>query len=587
MRTGRSARVAIAAVATLGLAACAGGGGSSSSSSSSSGGTTKAAFNAGVKGVYNASDKKGGIVKFADEGEPDSTDPGDTYYGYMWDFIRLYTRSLTMFTVAPGDKSNQLVGDLAEGLGKATDGGKTWTYKLRSGLKFEDGTPITAKDVKYGIERSTDKETFPDGPTYYDSLLNWPKGWAGPYKSKGMNTDSAISTPDDLTIVFHLKAPFSSFDYLAMTPQTAPVPQAKDTGAKYKEHVVSSGPYMFDAYSSGKSFTLKRNPNWSASTDPNRKALPEGYEYDMNVNSDDIDNRIVAGDLDVAAVGTGVTPATQSRVLSDPTLKARADNATLARLWYTSINPTVKPFDNINCRIAVEYAMDRTSYQTAYGGPFAGGDLATTLLPPVIPGYQKFDDYPTPGNKGDLAKAKEYLGKCGQPNGFSTNISFRNERPKEKATAEAWQQQLAKVGIKVTPKGYSKKDYFSTYAGNPPYVVKNDLGLVINGWGADWNDGYGFLSQITDSRVIRDTGGSSNTSVRIPEVDQLLDQAATELDVNKRNAIWGQIDKKVMDQAVIYPGVYAKSLLLRGKNLTNVFVNPQFGMYDYVSLGKP
>ena len=69
-------------------------------------------------------------------------------------------------------------------------------------------------------------------------------------------------------------------------------------------------------------------------------------------------------------------------------------------------------------------------------------------------------------------------------------------------------------------------------------------------------------------------------------MDKLLDQASVELDVSKRNAIWGQIDKLVMGDATIYPGVYASSLILRGKSVTNVFVNEQYGMYDYVSLGK-
>jgi peptide/nickel transport system substrate-binding protein len=230
--------------------------------------------------------------------------------------------------------------------------------------------------------------------------------------------------------------------------------------------------------------------------------------------------------------------------------------------------------------------MDRTSYQTAYGGAFTGGELATTILPPIIPGYQKFDLYPTPGNKGDVNKAKEALTKCGKPGGFATTMGYRSERPKEKAVAEAFQQALAKVGITVTLKGFPKKDYFSTYCGNPPYVAKNNLGLCVNGWGADWNDGYGFLSQIVDSRVIRDTGGSSNISVRDPDVDKLLDQAQNELDVTKRNGIWGEIDKKVMEDATIYPGVYAKALLIRGKGLTNVWINQQFGYYDYLALGK-
>jgi len=245
----------------------------------------------------------------------------------------------------------------------------------------------------------------------------------------------------------------------------------------------------------------------------------------------------------------------------------------------------VAPFDDIHCRKAVMYAMDHVSYQTAYGGPVAGGELATTILPPQIPGYQKFDLYETPDGKGDVTKAKDELQQCGQPDGFKTNISFRTERPKEKATAEAFQQALAKVGIDVTPKGYPQGDYFSAYAGNPPFVKKNNLGLVVNGWGADWNDGFGFLSQIVDSRVIRETGGSSNTSVRIPEVDKMLDAAQVELDQSKREADWGAIDKRVMEDAVIYPGVDAKSVLLRSKNLTNVFVNDSYGMYDYMELG--
>ena len=578
------ALAALTAVAAMGLSAC-GSGGGSSSGNGGGGGSSTAAFNAGLDKVFNPSDKKGGTVRLANAGDWDSLDTGETYYGYSWDFARLYSRSLVMFKSAPGSASNELVPDLASDLGKASDGGKTWTYTLRKGLKFDDGTPITSKDVAYGVERSTDKATFPNGPAYFDAMLNWPAGWKGPYKSKGMDVSSAITTPDASTIVFHLKQPFAGFDYLAQTPQSAPVPQAKDKGAQYKNSYVSSGPYKFADMQPGKSFKLVRNTNWDQSTDPNRKALPDEYDVSLNVNADDIDNRVLSGDLDVDVTGTGAQPAALARVLNDPTLKANTDNPTLARLWYTGINPTVKPFDNIHCRKAVMYGMDHVSYQTAYGGPVAGGSIATTILPPLIPGYQKFDLYPTPNDKGDVAKAKDELKQCGQPNGFTTNIAYRTERPKEKATAEAFQQAMGKIGINVTPKGYPQDDYFASYAGNPPYVVKNNLGLVINGWGADWNDGFGFLSQIVDSRVIRDTGGSSNTSVRIPAVDKMLDTAQVELDQSKRESDWGAIDKAVMEQAVIYPGIDAKSVLLRPKNLTNVFVNEAFGMYDYLALG--
>ncbi|MFL6134201.1 MAG: ABC transporter substrate-binding protein [Nocardioidaceae bacterium] len=576
------ALTALGATAALSLSAC---GGSSDSGGNSGGGSGTAASNAAVGKVFNASTKKGGVVHVANSGDWDTLDPGETYYGYSWNFARLYGRSLVMFKSAPGSASNELVPVLATSLGKQTQGGKTWTYTLRKGVKFEDGTPVTSKDVAYAVARSIDKETFPNGPAYFDAMLNWPAGYKGPYKSRGVDFSSAISTPDAQTIVFHLKQPFAGFDYLAQLTQTMPVPQAKDKGAQYRNTVVSSGPYKFAELKPGKSFKLVRNNQWDPKTDPNRKALPDEFDVALNVNADDIDNRILSGDLDLDVAGTGAQPAALARVLNDPSLKANTDNPTIARLWYTSINPTVKPFDNIHCRLAVEYGMDRVSYQTAYGGPVAGGDMTTTILPPQIPGYQKFNLYPTPGNKGDVNKAKAELKACGQPNGFKTNISFRTERPKEKATAEAFQQAMSKIGIDVTPKGYPQGDYFAAYAGNPPFVVKNNLGLVVNGWGADWNDGFGFLSQIVDSRVIRNTGGSSNTSVRDPQVDKMLDAAQVELDQSKRESDWAAIDKKVMQDAVIYPGVDAKSVLLRSKNLTNVFVNDAFGMYDYMALG--
>jgi len=568
--------VAAASAITLGLSAC-------QATPPATNNTATDAFNAAVGQVFNPSDHKGGTLKMAISEDWDSVDPGDTYYGLSWNLIRLYGRSLTMFKSVPGSAGNELTPDLAETLGVPSDGGKTWTYHLRAGVKFEDGTPITSKDVKYGVLRSLEKKTFPNGPEYFDAFLDL-KGYKGPYTSKGQTTD-AITTPDDRTIVFHLNQAFGGFDYFAMLPDTIPVPEAKDTGAKYKEHVVASGPYMFDTYEGGKGFTLKRNPNWDIATDPNRKALPDGYDIKLGVNADDIDQQLISGDLQVDLAGTGVQTATLDEINHDDALKARADNPGSSRLWYTSINPTVKPLDNVSCRKAIEYAADRTGYQQAYGGPLAGGDINTSMLIPPIPGYKKIDLYPAgPDNKGDLTKAKEMLTACGKPDGFETNMAYRSDRPKEAATAESLQQSLARVGIKLTLKGYPTGDYFKLYAGKPSFVVANNLGLSTNGWGSDWNDGYGMLSQIVDSRVIRETGGSSNTSIRIPEVDALLDKAIAEPDVSKREPIWGQIDKVIMENAVVLPGLWAKSVTLRGKNTANVFVNEAFGQYDYLAM---
>jgi peptide/nickel transport system substrate-binding protein len=578
------AAIALSTAAALALAACSSN--DNSSGGNGSGNSATPEYNAAIGKVFNPSTTKGGTLRIANSGDWDSLDPADTYYAYSWDFIRLYGRSLVMFQPAPGAEGTKLVPDLAETLGVPSDNAKTWTYKIRSGVKFEDGTPVTSKNVKYGVERSLDKTTFPNGPTYFNDFLDL-QGYTSPYKDSDPEKLGlkAIETPDDQTIVFHLNKPFGGFDYFAMLPASMPVPQAKDTGAKYKEHVVSTGPYKFESNQLGKKFVLVRNDQWDPATDPIRKALPDRIEVALKVNADDVDNRLISGDLDLDIVGTGVQPQTQPRILGDPNQKKHADSAVVARLWYTSINPDVAPFDNIHCRKAIEYAADHTGYQNAYGGP-PGGDVATNLMPSLVPGAEAFDTFDFKGHlTGDPETAKKELTECGQPNGFSTNISYRAERPKEKATAESLQQALAKVGIKLTLKSYPQGDYFKLYAGKPAFRNDNKLGLMVNGWGADWPDGFGFLQQIVDSRAIRETGGSSNLSVKIPDVDRLLDQALATTDSAAREKIWPQIDKRVMDEAVILPGIWARGLLYRPTTLRNVFVTDGFQMYDYLALG--
>ena len=226
-------------------------------------------------------------------------------------------------------------------------------------MKFEDGTPVTSKDVKYAVERSLDKTTFPNGPTYFNDFLDL-QGYTSPYQDPSPDKLglTAIDTPDDRTIVFKLAKPFSGFDYFAQLPATIPVPQAKDTGTKYKEHVVSTGPYMFETNDLGKSFALVRNPNWDQATDPNRKPLPDRIEVALNVNADDIDNRLLSGDLDVADRGHRAS-ARRPRAASSPTRTSRRARTTplLARSWFTSVNGEVAPLDNIHCRKAVQFAV--------------------------------------------------------------------------------------------------------------------------------------------------------------------------------------------------------------------------------------
>lgn len=587
-----AALVVLATAGTLALSACSssksGGSTSSSSGGASSSSSTKAAtgYNAANTSVVNPSTKPGGTVKYELSDAPDSFDPGNTYYAFVWDFSRLYARPLTTFATAPGNAGLKLVPDLATGLGVPSNGGKTWTYHLRAGVKYQDGTAVTSADVKYAVERSNfAPAVLSNGPTYFNAnLVDNSTPYAGPYKDPTGGLDS-IQTPDPLTIVFNLKAPFADFDYLVSNPQTAPVPQAKDTGADYVKNIQSTGPYMFKSYVDGKSAVLVKNPNWSAATDPLRTQLPNEIDITMGVDQATIDQDLLAGSITSDLTGAGVLAATQPSILTDPTKKANADDALSGALAYMAINTTVKPLDNLDCRKAVEYATDKLSVQTALGGPLRG-QIATTLLPPNVTGYTKFDMYPSTNDSGDIAKAKDELTKCGQPNGFTVALSARSDRPNEINAATAIQASLKKVGINVTIQQYPSGKYFSDFAGAPAFGTSHDLGLMMSAWAADWPTGYGFLDQIIDGATIKPSGNTNLSSLNDPNVNSMLNAAIQNTDTTARNKAWGDIDKAAMADAAIVPLTYRLDLLYRPPNATNVYVTPAYGMYDYLTMGS-
>jgi peptide/nickel transport system substrate-binding protein len=573
---------AIGAVIALLAAACGGSSGSSGSSSSNSSNET---YNAGLTNVVNPSTHKGGTITYDLSNTPDSTDPGNTYYAFMWNFVRLYGQSLMTYKSCPGKCGLQLVPALATGPGVVSDNGLTWTYHIHSGVKFSNGQTVTSADVKYAVERTYDRSVLPNGPSYFPVLLADPT-YPGPYKDKSAAGLTSVTTPDATTIVFHLQHPFSDFNYVVAIPQTVPVPQASDTGANYQLNVVSTGPYKFSSYTLNKQLTLVPNKDWSASEDPNAKQLASKIVVNMNVNANDIDNRLLAGDIDVNMAGTGVQAAARAKILSSPSLKNYADDGLSGFLWFAYLNTKVAPLNNVACRRAIEYAADKTTLQTAYGGPIAGGDIASTVLTPAIVGYKSFDLYNAlskPG--GDDASAKAQLKLCGQPNGFNVNIAYRSDRPAETSAAQALQSALGAVGIKATLKGYLSGSYYSDFAGVPNYVHSHNLGIDFGGWAPDWPDGYGMLDEISNGNTIVPAGNTNIAELNDPVINNLFTKAAGINNATQRNAIWSQIDHQIMSDAGMLPAVYAKTLEYRNPQLTNVYLQAYYGMYNFATLG--
>jgi peptide/nickel transport system substrate-binding protein len=574
---------ATAVVLSMVVAACGSDGGGDGDGD---GDSSSAEFNAGSEGIVNASETTGGTLKYVLSDAPDSMDPGDTYYAYNWNFTRLYARPLTTFKPAAGSGALEIVPDLAESLGEVSPDGLTWTYKLKSGITYDDGTPVTSTDVKYAIARSNFTDELINGPKYFQQYLD-AGDYAGPYKDTNLDNFTGIETPDDTTIVFRLAQPFSEFDFLVSNPQSAPVPQAKDTGLQYQAEVVSTGPYKFESAEVGKSLVLVKNDEWDPATDENRKQLADRIEVQYKVDANDIDQRLLNGQADVDLAGTGVQAQARATLLQDDQQKANADNPQTGFLRYAMLSTQVPPFDNADCRKAVLYAADHEAIQAAWGGE-VGGDIATTALPPSTVGYEEADEYGFLEDKnGNEDKAREALEACGQPDGFSTKIAVRGDRPKEVASAEALQQSLDKVGITTSIEKYPAGDWSAQYAGNPQFVHANGLGIMIAGWGPDWPSGFGFLSQLVDGRAIKPNGGNYNMmELDDPEINALLDEGIQTMDEAERNAMWTEVDRKVMASGALLPFVYEKTLLYRPENLTNVFVTSAYGgMYDYTQLG--
>ena len=160
--------------------------------------------------------------------------------------------------------------------------------------------------------------------------------------------------------------------------------------------MVSTGPYMFETNDLGKNFALVRNPNWDPATDPNRKALPDRIEVQLNVNADDIDNRLLSGDLDVDVEGTGVAARGARQDPRRPDAQGEhRHRADVARTGSRAISASVaaaRQHPLPQGRASTPSTRPATSAPTAAR---TGGDIATSLLPPVIPGAQKFDTYPS------------------------------------------------------------------------------------------------------------------------------------------------------------------------------------------------
>jgi peptide/nickel transport system substrate-binding protein len=599
--------VAIAALA-LGATACgssssgSGGGGNSPSPNSTSASIQGNAQGTGngfaTKTPLNPSSAKGGTLNVGVAGDVDYMDPGRTYYAFSWDIHQLFSRTLLTFPDGTGSNALTPTGDIATGPATPQKGDTVWSYTLKPGIKFQDGTAVTSKSIKYAIERTFASSVINGGPTYFATFL-CPGGensagacttYGGPYTNKaavyGLST---IKTPSANKIVFDLNQPFSEWNYVMTLFGTSPVEVSVDQnpktgGANYNNNVQATGPYKIASYVANKHIDLVRNPEYSPATDGTRPALPNKIDITTSFDSPTLDNDIVANTQDLDIGGTGVQAATQAKILKSSALKARALDPIDGFTRYVSILSETPPFNNVHCRRAIEWAMSKTEQQDARGGVY-GGAIATTLGPPTLAGWKNYDLYPTnPAGSADVAKAKQELSLCGKPNGFNTTIVVTNQG-KGPQQAQFLQNDLKAVGITANIKQFDPATYYSSVVGVPANIKKDGYGLAFAGWGPDWPAPYGFFENIIDPRKILAQGNSNYGACKDPHITSLIQEALKQTSPAAEYPFWQQVDQTVLKDACDAPFTYDKALDLFSSRLKNVYIEPQFGIVDLRTVG--
>ncbi|MGW2296801.1 ABC transporter substrate-binding protein [Streptomyces violaceorubidus] len=530
-------------------------------------------------GGTDAKPHKGGTLTVLNSAPQQDFDPARLYTSGGGNVPSLVFRTLTTRNREDGAKGAQVVPDLATDTGRPNKDATVWTYTLKEGLTYEDGTKITSADVKYGVERSFAAELSGGAPYLRDWLVGG-ADYQGPYKDKGKGLDS-IETPDERTIVFHLNKPEGEFPYLATQTQFTPVPKSADKGTKYEEHPVSSGPYkVVENQNDGERLILERNEHWSAKTDEERKAYPDRIDVRSGLDSSVINQRLSASQgADAAAVttDTNLGPAELAKVTGDKELASRVGTGHFGYTDYIAFNPKVKPFDNPKVRQAIAYAVDRTSVVNAAGGSSLA-EPATTYLPNQKSfGYTAYDHFPA-GKSGNASKAEELLKQAGYANGLTVTLTHSNAKDFETSPeiATAIQDALKKAGITVKLEGLEDNDYKDTIQD-----VKTEPGFFLAHWGADWPSGGPFLAPIFDGRQIVKDGANFNTGqLNDKSVNDEIDAINKLTDLDEAAQRWGALDKKIGEQALTVPLFHPVYKRLYGKDVKNVVISDWTGVLD-------
>jgi peptide/nickel transport system substrate-binding protein len=506
--------------------------------------------------------KKGGTDSI------DSIDYALTQYTYVVPLLRMTGDGLTAFNQVSGLAGTQPVPDLATSLPAPTDGGRTYTFQLRPGIRYSNGRPVQATDF-----RSTFERFFALGSpaTDYDGIVGGARCREHPKRcdlSRGIVADDRGHT-----VTFHLTRADPNFLYKLAFPSAYVLPGGTPRRPAGTHPLPATGPYMIATYRPGRLLRFVRNPffrEWS------RAAQPDGYPDRIDIRiagtADEAIRDVVDGHADVVRLAQPWTPSQLSRLELQHASQIHSDPRWNLQALF--LNTRVPPFDRLGARKAINLAVDRAAATSAWGGPNVA-EPTCQLLPPNFPSYRPYCPYTAGSAKSgkwtapDLAKAKALVARSGTRGMKVTVWAWSQAKGFNQVAVKV----LRSLGYRVAVKPVG--DNYWDAAGDP----RNRAQIGFDGWGAV---GYpapaAFLVQLFSCPGSLPGSPTSLDSSQFcdPRIDRLMRRALAEepSDPTGSRALWQQVDREITDAAPWVPLMASKNVSVLSKRVGNYQYSP-------------
>ena len=513
---------------------------------------------------------RGGTMRLVARSAAGTLDPQVNYTLQYWQIYQSVYSGLTAFKKGAGEAGFEVVSNLAEELPTVSNDGKTYTFKLRKGVKFSDGRDVTVKDVVGSFQRIF-KVSSPTSGGFYSVIVGADACIATPANCTlegGVSGDETAGTVTinltraDPEFLFKLAVPHAS-----ILPADAP---ATDAGSV---PIAGTGPYFFSAYDPNKGLTMSRNPHfkvWSES------AMPDGYpdvvQYDFGLTDEAEVTAVMNGEADWMFD----QPPTDRLGEIGTKYKDQVYINTLTAWWYAPMNTRIAPFDNLKARQAVNYAIDREALVKLFGGPVLAAPVCQ-VLPPAFPAHVSYCPYTKdPGEKWsapDIEKAKQLVEESGTRGQKVTVIV--EDTAVSKSIGVYLQSVLKEIGYDTDLKPISPNIQI-TYIQN----TNNKVQISVSQWYQDYPAASNFLNVLFGCSSFTE---GSDSSINIAgfcdeKVEAKMKEAfvLAATDPEGANKIWTEVDRMVTDAAPAAPLFTPKHIDFVSKRLGNFQFNAQF-----------